>query len=85
MSLSKNDRDEITNLIKVVVNGNIKRLDEKITAHTAESEARHQEIIDKIMPVLEGMQWLNTTKKITTLIAGIGAPLIVIYHWFVDK
>lgn len=59
MALSKEDREEITILIHTVVNGNIRRVEEKVDL-----------LNSNINPILEAVMWVNTTKKVTVWVAG---------------
>jgi hypothetical protein len=58
MALSKNDREEITNLIQTVVNGNIRRVGDKV-----------EELHEKMEPVIEAIQWVETTRKIVVRVS----------------
>lgn len=78
MSLSNEDREEIANTIRLVVNGNIKRIEEKLDGHIE----RHNEmaelysgIIDNLKPVADAVEWINTTKKIVLWVGGIAAAI----------
>lgn len=73
MSLSNQDREEIATTIRLVVNGNIKRVEEKLDAHIE----RHDELVQlstqmiaDLKPVVEGVRWINTTKTMVMYVAG---------------
>lgn len=59
MALTKQDKEEITQLVERVVNGNIKRVENKVDLQ-----------LKKLEPVVEAVMWINTTKKIATYVAG---------------
>ncbi len=73
MALSNEDRQEIANTIKLVVNGNIKRVEDKLDGHIekhTELLIKHQELITNLEPVVEAVQWINTTKKAAVYFGG---------------
>lgn len=71
MSLSAEDREEITNLIKVVVNGNIKRVEEKVDRNAEQ----HLILIERLNPIVEAVMWINTTRKALLWIASIAVSI----------
>lgn len=78
MALSNEDRQEIANTIKLVVNGNIKRVEEKLDGHIVrhtELVDKHQELLTELKPVVEAVQWINTTKKFVVYIGGMAAAV----------
>lgn len=66
MALSKQDREEITVLIKTVVNGNILRIESKLDQHII----NHDELLTELKPVAEAVSWINTSKKFVVWISG---------------
>jgi hypothetical protein len=84
MSLSERDREEISNTIRTVVNGNIKRVEGKLDAHidnTNKLIELYSVMAENLGPVADGVKWLNTSKKFIvwcgTIAAAIGATLAV--------
>lgn len=72
MALSTKDREEISETIRLVVNGNIKRVEGKLDAHI-DSTNRMLELYSKMAeelgPVREGVAWINSSKKFVLWVA----------------
>lgn len=59
MALSKQDKEEITLLIHTVVNGNIRRVEDKV-----------DRLNSNIDPLIEAVAWITTTKKVVIWVSG---------------
>jgi hypothetical protein len=73
MALSNHDREEISNTIRLVVNGNIKRVEQKLDAHIenhTQLVTVYEKIADDLKPVAEAVGWINTTRKFSLWISG---------------
>lgn len=71
MALSNTDREEIGQLIRTVVNGNIIRLEGKLDGHIE----KHEEIYTELTAIVEAVQWINTSKRFITWFGGIAGGL----------
>lgn len=71
MALSKKDTEEIVLIIKTTVNGKIDKMDQKLEEHCSE----HMAFIEKLDPVIDGLQWLNTTRRFVLWAGGIVASI----------
>jgi hypothetical protein len=67
MALSKEDRDEIVGTIRLVVNGNINRVEAKLDGHIQQ----HSELVEKLEPVIGAAQWVKVTKKLFAYLMGV--------------
>ena len=71
MALSKQDRDEIKDLVKEVVNRKIEKLDAKVTQH-----------LEEVKPFLVGFAGAkvigNTIKWIAGVLIAIGASIAIL-------
>ena len=72
MSLSVEDREEITSIIKTTVNGKIDRMNDKLDVHIEQ----HNSVVDEIRVVIEAVQWLNSTRKFMIWGGGMVAALV---------
>lgn len=82
MALSKEDREQIADTIKIVVNGNIKRIEDKLDNHIVKFDnlaANYTELAETLKPVAEGVEWINTTKKFTMYIGGFAAAVVGLF------
>lgn len=70
MALSLKDREEISLTIRTVVNGNIKRVEEKLDAHVSNHD-RLIELVENLQPVSDLVGWVNTTRRIVFWVTGI--------------
>ena len=70
MALSTQDREEISLTIRTVVNGNIKRVEEKLDNHIENHDKAFEDVFKTLEPVVEGVQWINTTRKFSLWVAG---------------
>lgn len=78
MALSNTDREEIGNTIRIVVNGNIKRVEDKLDIHISRHDEmfeNYKELTLKLEPVVEAVQWINTTKRFVLWVAGFAAAI----------
>lgn len=75
MSLSKLDRDEITSMIKVTVNGKIDKMSDKLDQHID----MHSSIQTELTTVVDAIRWINTTRK---FILWIGATAAAVASFF---
>ena len=76
--LSTEDREEISNTIRLVVNGNIKRVETKLDSHIVNHNqlvTLYSEMIENLKPVAEGVKWLNTSRKFIMWLAGIAVAV----------
>lgn len=71
MALSKQDREEITTLIKTVVNGNILRVEAKLDKHIES----HEEIMVELRPVAEAVTWINSTRRFVMWVGGFATAV----------
>lgn len=58
MALSTQDRKEIANIIKQTINGKIDNL-----------TIRHDKLEQKLDPLIDGLQWIETTRKFIIWVA----------------
>lgn len=82
MALSKEDREQIADTIKIVVNGNIKRIEDKLDNHISEFDklvTNYTEMAETLKPVAEGVEWINTTKRFTVYIGGFAAAVVGLF------
>lgn len=75
MALSTQDREEISLTIRTVVNGNIKRVEEKLDNHIETHDKAFEGVFKTLEPVVEGVRWINTTRKFVLWIAGFAIAI----------
>jgi len=75
MALSQIDRDEITNMIKLTVNGKIDKMNESLNVHIEQ----HNSVVDEIRVVIEAVQWINSTRKFMIWVGGTAASLAALF------
>ena len=71
MALSQIDRDEITSMIKLTVNGKIDKMNESLNVHIEQ----HNSVVDEIRVVIEAVQWINSTRKFMVWVGGIATAV----------
>ena len=74
MALSLKDREEISLTIRTVVNGNIKRVEDKLDSHISNHD-RLITLVENLQPVSEIVTWVTTTKRIALWIAGFAIAI----------
>lgn len=85
MALSTEDREEISNTIRLVVNGNIKRVETKLDEHISNHDkmvTMYEDLVINLTPVAEAVGWINTTKKFVVWVAGFvlaGAGIVTVF------
>lgn len=69
--------DVVEKKIQTTVNGKIDKMNEKLDKHVTE----HEQLMDKLDPIVDAVQWINTTKNyvmwISGLIAAVGSAIAV--------
>jgi hypothetical protein len=67
MALSKLDREEIKDIIKITVNGKIDKIDAKLDKHIE----THGEAAAELRTVVEAVRWIGSTRKFVLWIGGL--------------